>query len=101
MSLASNFIVARLSFLSLALVGCNGASTHPNPSSGSGDAKPPVDTGPTADVGPPPNIDDPVEPVWQPDQVGARVKSPNQQMHFTAGLPFRILADGNDPKAYQ
>jgi len=48
----------------------------------------------------PPVGDDPIEPVWQPDKVAARVKSPGPQMHFTAGLPFRILADANDPQAY-
>ena len=44
---------------------------------------------------------DPVEPVWLPDKVEARIKSPGPQMHFTAGLPFRILADANDPQAYE
>jgi hypothetical protein len=91
--------LARSAFLSLALVGCSAAAAGGGASAD--DAGAIADAGPTVDVGPPPNIDDPVEPVWQPDQVGARVKSPNQRMHFTAGLPFRILADGNDPKAWQ
>ena len=43
----------------------------------------------------------PIEPVWPPDDAVARIKSPGQRMHFTAGLPFRILADANDPNAYQ
>ncbi len=56
--------------------------------------------GPIVDVGPPPSMD-PVEPIWDPTKVAARVKSPSQRMHFTEGLPFRILADGNDPNAYE
>src|SRR6267154_1376817 len=59
-----------------------------------------VDSGPLIDVGPPPS-EDPVESVWLPDKVGARVKSPGQRMHFTVGLPFRILADALDPLAYE
>jgi hypothetical protein len=31
---------------------------------------------------------------------GVRVKSPASQMRFTAGLPFRILADSADPDAW-
>ncbi len=50
---------------------------------------------------PPPNTNDPIEPVWQPDKVEARVKSPGPQMHFTANLPFRTLADANDPLAWE
>jgi hypothetical protein len=41
-----------------------------------------------------------LEPVWRSDVNAARVKSPGQRMHFTAGLPFRILADGQDINAY-
>jgi hypothetical protein len=52
------------------------------------------------DVTPPPSVS-PIEPLWNPGQVAARVKSPGQRMRFTAKLPFRILADGNDPNAYQ
>lgn len=52
------------------------------------------------DPGPPPS-ESPIEPVWEPYATAARVKSPGQRMRFTAGLPFRILADGNDPNAYQ
>lgn len=51
-------------------------------------------------VDPPPSTD-PVEPVWFPDALAARVKSPGQRMHFTANIPFRILADGNDPLVWQ
>ncbi|HEX5058915.1 MAG TPA: right-handed parallel beta-helix repeat-containing protein [Kofleriaceae bacterium] len=58
------------------------------------------DGGTTGPVEPPPATD-PVEPVWEPNSAMTRIKSPNQRMHFTAGLPFRILADGNDPLAYQ
>lgn len=36
----------------------------------------------------------PIEPLWLPVGNQARIKSPAQHMHFTAGLPFRILADG-------
>jgi hypothetical protein len=58
------------------------------------------DSGPLIDVGPPPS-EDPVEPVWHFSSVEARVKSPGQRMHFTVGLPFRFLADANDPLAYE
>lgn len=56
--------------------------------------------GPRPDVAPPP-ADDPVEPVWDPGKNLARIKSPAQRMHFTEGLPFRILADANDTQAYE
>lgn len=107
MSLVHKIIVSdrSLAFFALALLGCSAASK-----SSSGDSpddasqQPGHDDGsttPPGDVGPPADLHDPVEPVWPPDRVGARVKSPNAQMHFTAGLPFRILADGNDPRAYE
>src|SRR5687767_8120269 len=90
----------------LALAACGRA---PDPAA-AGDAAPPgggdadVATDTTdADIGdvvPPPSTS-PLEPVWDPDRVAARIKSPAQHMRFTAGLPFRILADANDPKAYQ
>jgi hypothetical protein len=83
------------------LAACGGAATSDNPPSGGGDDMHDGDT--PGNMGPvePPPTDDPVEPVWEPDQVAARIKSPNQRMRFTAGLPFRILADGLDPRAYQ
>lgn len=49
--------------------------------------------------GPPP-VESPIEPVWRSDINAARVKSPGQRMRFTAGLPFRMLADGQDVNAY-
>jgi len=55
---------------------------------------------PPGPVDPPPAID-PIEPVWPQDQVAARIKSPGQRMKFTAGLPFRILADANDPRQWE
>jgi hypothetical protein len=58
------------------------------------------DDGPRPDVAPPP-ADDPIEPVWDPGKNLARIKSPGQRMHFTEGLPFRILADANDKLAYE
>jgi hypothetical protein len=80
------------------VAGCSsGSPSGSGPGSGSTADAPP----PPSDAGTAPQGDDPVEPVWPPDQVVARVKSPGEQMHFTAGLPFRILADGNDPLAYQ
>src|SRR5262245_1467790 len=89
-----------LSIAALVLGGCARARERPP-----ADDAPPTstDAGTTPDAGevPPPPADDPVEPVWRPDAAEARVKSPNQRMHFTAGLPFRILADGNDPLAYE
>ena len=102
---------ARWACLAFALAACHGASPGA-PATGSGDTGggPPRDAPAvktdapapvTPDAGPPPTANDPVEPVWQPDRVEARVKSPGPQMHFTAGLPFRILADGNDPLAYE
>src|SRR5215470_13544793 len=89
-----------LSIAAVVLGGC--ARTRERPPA---DDAPPTttDAGTTPDAGvvPPPPTDDPVEPVWRPNAAEARVKSPNQRMHFTAGLPFRILADGNDPLAYE
>lgn len=83
---------ARLAVVALVLAGCRrGLASDPRPT---------VPARRVVDVGGAPRID-PVEPVWQPSAAAARVKSPGQQMRFTAGLPFRILADGNDPKAYQ
>ncbi|MDB4953680.1 MAG: hypothetical protein JWO36_1249, partial [Myxococcales bacterium] len=88
MTLVSNFIagkrmlsgsLARLPFLSLPLVGCTGASA--------GLPASPGDARPAVDVRPPPNIDGHVEPVWHPDQEEAREKTPNAQMHITAGMP--------------
>src|SRR4051812_42636211 len=105
---------AKFLALAYALVGCGAAatcpgcsSTNPTHNSSNGDASPtgggsdggsgvnPVDAGPA------PNAIDPVEPVWPHNHAAARVKSPGQQMHFTAGLPFRILADAFDPNDYQ
>lgn len=82
----------RLAILAGVLAGCHGGSAA--------DARPTAHARRPPSVGTRPEID-PIEPVWQPDHVAARVKSPNQHMHFTAALPFRILADANDPKAYQ
>lgn len=59
---------------------------------------PPLSHG-EADAGPPP-AESPIEPIWRSDINAARVKSPGQRMRFTAGLPFRILADGQDTKDY-
>jgi hypothetical protein len=73
----------------LALGGCSCNGNNSN-----------VDSGPLIDVGPPPSID-PVEPLWQTNHAAARVKSPNQRMHYTVGLPFRFLADAQDLNAYQ
>jgi hypothetical protein len=94
------------STLALAVAACGGggdsagdAGPRPDDGATSDDAVV-IDAGPTPDVGPPP-AQSPVEPVWPPDEVGARVKSPGQRMRFTAGLPFRILADGNDPSAWE
>jgi hypothetical protein len=97
--------------LALAVIGCGGRSNTTNNNDG---ASPPGDDAPSAmddafvqdDAGEPGHVDpppaiDPVEPVWEPDKVEARIKSPNQRMHFTVGLPFRILADANDPKQWQ
>ncbi len=45
---------------------------------------------------------DPIEPVWTDNVANlTRVKSPAQEMHFTAGLPFRFLADAEDINAWQ
>src|SRR5262245_27839581 len=82
----------RVAAVAVLLVGCRGGRAA--------DAPPTVHARRPVNLGTPPTSD-PVEPVWRPDQVAARVKSPNQHMHFTAGLPFRVLADGNDPRAYQ
>jgi MYXO-CTERM domain-containing protein len=43
---------------------------------------------------------DPVEPIYANDFF-IRISSPSQQMEFTAGLPFRMFADGADPNGYQ
>lgn len=83
---------ARLAGVALVLAGCSAGPA--------GDPRPTLPARRVIDVGATPGID-PIEPVWQPGAAAARVKSPNQRMHFTAGLPFRILADGNDPKAYE
>jgi hypothetical protein len=92
--------------LAAALAGCarggsaGDAGSNPDDDASGDDAVSTIDAGPTPDVGPPP-AQSPVEPVWPPDEVGARVKSPGQRMRYTAGLPFRILADGNDPSAWE
>ena len=39
-------------------------------------------------------VTSPIEPFGTLNATFARIKSPGQYMHFTAGLPFRILADG-------
>jgi hypothetical protein len=83
---------ARLAAVALGLAACGGGPA--------GDPRPTKPVRRVIDGGAAPPVD-PIEPVWQPGAAAARVKSPNQQMHFTAGLPFRILADGNDPKAYE
>lgn len=81
------------------LAACS-ATTRIRPDSGSAtDGAPAGDSGPLPDAGPPPTKD-PIEPVWRSDVNAARIKSPGQRMHFTAGLPFRILADGQDINAY-
>jgi hypothetical protein len=83
------FAAMRVSLVALCLVfGCGGSSKTTDGG------------GPRPDVAPPP-ADDPVEPVWDPGKNLARVKSPGQRMHFTEGLPFRILADANDIQAYE
>lgn len=93
--------IPHVHLLALLLAACGGAATSDNPPSGGGDDGDDMpgdpDTGPVE----PPPTDDPVEPVWEPDRVAARIKSPNQRMRFTAGMPFRILADGLDPRAYE
>ena len=43
---------------------------------------------------------DPIEPVNE-NWYFVRVASPGQQMTFTAGLPFRMFADGADPGGFQ
>jgi len=54
---------------------------------------------------PPPSgacASDPVEPVWNEDGPSTtRIKSPAPHMHFTAGLPLRMLADVRDTNAWQ
>lgn len=70
----------------------------PSDGPGHGDA-PPRSDGRLADASPPPTAN-PIEPVWRSDINAARVKSPGQRMRFTAGLPFRILADGQDINDY-
>lgn len=82
------------------LVGCSVGKPGISDGSSRRDAAVIFDIGPLPDVGPPPN-DDPIEPVWRSDVTAARVKSPGQRMHFTAGVPFRVLADGQDIKAFQ
>ncbi|MCW5805847.1 MAG: hypothetical protein KIT31_25980 [Deltaproteobacteria bacterium] len=98
----------RIALFLLFCVACGKAAPNASPPAGDdgdGDVADGANQGPDGGGGagpvePPPSID-PVEPVWLAEAVGARVKSPNQRMRFTAGLPFRILADGNDPRAYQ
>jgi hypothetical protein len=58
---------------------------------------PPIPTGPPTPV-PTACVPDPAE---EQNGGGIRVKSPAPQMRFTAGLPFRILADYSDPNAWQ
>jgi hypothetical protein len=79
--------------------GTNGSDADSGPSGGSSTGGGSDGSGGT--VGQPPPTTDPVERPWGPNDVEARVKSPGQRMHFTAGLPFRILADANDPMAYE
>ena len=89
--------------LALVLVGCRGASASdgaPGGGDSPGDAGSAGDAGAAGEVEPPPGAS-PIEPVWRPTQVAARIKSPGPEMRFTAGLPFRILADGNDLKTYE
>lgn len=43
---------------------------------------------------------DPVEPIWTEFGTRARIKSPAQHMHFTAGFPLRILADALDANSW-
>src|SRR5690349_15446809 len=54
----------------------------------------------TATTPVPANGPDFVEPLTSPIAVYTRVKSPGPQMHFTAGLPFRFLADAYDPNEF-
>lgn len=96
----SAFILA-----SLVAAGCGGSASNNN--GGGGDDEAPSDGDPTGDadtppgpVDPPPAID-PIEPVWPQDEVAARIKSPGQRMTFTAGVPFRILADASDPRQWE
>ena len=95
--------IGRIGLFAFALAACSSSpSQHAGSSGGSG----PTGGGSGSDGSAgtpvsPPVGNDPVEPVWVPDKVEARVKSPGPQMHFTAGLPFRILADANDPQAYE
>src|SRR5262245_60758784 len=45
---------------------------------------------------------DPIEPAWNDlGPTKARLKSPAQHMHFTAGAPLRFLADALDVNAWQ
>lgn len=40
---------------------------------------------------------DPIEPRYVANTAMARVKTPQQQMHYTAGLPIRFMADSGNP----
>lgn len=66
-------------------------------------APPPVDLARSPDLVQVPHPDlagicaDPIEsPVTTAQVTFARIKSPGPRMHFTAGLPFRVLADAVD-----
>jgi hypothetical protein len=70
---------------------------------------PPPSTPPASDPPPPPGTPgptpgdgsaDPVEAVWSEVGTATRIKSPAPHMHFTAGAPFRILADAEDVNAW-
>lgn len=96
-------------FGSLVVAGCKGRSDAAGGDDTGGDDEPPIDGsepsgedggGMSGPVDPPPAID-PIEPVWPQDSVAARIKSPGQRMKFTAGLPFRMLADANDPRQWE
>src|SRR5687767_9372893 len=78
----------------------NGGPDAPGGDDGgtAGDASPPP-RDLAGDMTPPPCQLDPVEPIESGTYT--RIKSPAQQMTFTAGLPFRILADASDVNAWQ
>ena len=82
------------------------APPQENPGGGAGpDQDPPTDPSTSPAPTPAPTCVDcspeAVEAVWS--EVGpsaTRIKSPAPHMHFTAGAPFRILADARDPNAW-
>src|SRR5262249_51368169 len=77
----------------------------PSPSPSPTPTPAPVPPAPPIVPAPPPSgacASDPVEPAWSEDgPTATRIKSPAPHMHFTSGLPFRMLADVRDINAWQ